>query len=431
MSQRIAEIDIVIKSQKAEASLKSLNKSAENLEKKLEHSNKLSLNKLSAGAGSAKTSIDGLVGSSAGLSKISTIGKAANDHLVAVSKSAKATSNSLDKVGKSKALARVATDARGASTRVGGLFQKFSALKVLIAGGIIGTFATQLFDVAKQTDHYQAVLKTATGSMDLAKQKFAELNEFAATTPYTLQQSVEGFVKLQNLGLKPSEENMRSFGNTAAAMGKDLNQMVEAVADATTNEFERLKEFGIKSKKEGENVTFTFQGVATTVKASSEGIQKYLVDLGNTKFAGAMSDQMETLGGKLSNLKQNFDNLLRTIGGSSAFKATIDGLSGLLGDITDYINSGALEADFSTWSEFIDDIGDIYDNTVSLLEVFNLLDGRVEESLFTIKDIFLDFPVWAKAAFDNIVAHGKYGIDWLYHNFQILDLKLGKVWTKM
>ena len=36
-------------------------------------------------------------------------------------------------------------------------------------------------------------------------------------------------------------------------MGKDLSQMIEAVADATTGEFERLKEFGIKAGKEGDD----------------------------------------------------------------------------------------------------------------------------------------------------------------------------------
>ena len=30
-------------------------------------------------------------------------------------------------------------------------------------------------------------------------------------------------------------------------MGKDITQMIEAVADAATGEFERLKEFGIKA----------------------------------------------------------------------------------------------------------------------------------------------------------------------------------------
>ena len=109
-----------------------------------------------------------------------------------------------------------------------------------------------------------AQLETATGSAEAAAKEFDKLEQFAAETPFLLQQSIDAFTKLKNLGLDPSRESMMSYGNTAAAMGKDLNQMIEAVADATTGEFERLKEFGIKSKSEGNKVSFTFRGITTT-----------------------------------------------------------------------------------------------------------------------------------------------------------------------
>ena len=48
-----------------------------------------------------------------------------------------------------------------------------------------------------------------------------------------------------------------AYGDTASAMGKSLDDMVEAVADAATGEFERLKEFGIRASKNGDRVSFT------------------------------------------------------------------------------------------------------------------------------------------------------------------------------
>jgi diaminopimelate decarboxylase len=68
-------------------------------------------------------------------------------------------------------------------------------------------------------------------------------------TPFGLAQATQGFVKMKALGLDPTRAALTSFGNTASAMGKDLNQMIEAVADASTGEFERLKEFGIKASR--------------------------------------------------------------------------------------------------------------------------------------------------------------------------------------
>ena len=126
------------------------------------------------------------------------------------------------------------------------------------------------------------------------------LNKFAAQTPYDLEQAVIGFTKLVNLGLTPSERAMTSYGNTASAMGKSMEQMIEAVADAATGEFERLKEFGIKASKEGDRVTFTFRGVKTEIGNSAAEIEKYLMDIGEVEFAGAMEAQMDTLNGRIS-----------------------------------------------------------------------------------------------------------------------------------
>lgn len=122
-------------------------------------------------------------------------------------------------------------------------------------------------------------------------------------------------------------EALQSYGNTASSMGKGLNDMIEAVADASTNEFERLKEFGIKAKQQTDTVTFTFQGVETTVAKNSTAIQQDLLDIGNTQFAGGMERQMDTLGGRLSNLKDNIFNFYVALGETGAadkLKGAID-----------------------------------------------------------------------------------------------------------
>lgn len=170
-----------------------------------------------------------------------------------------------------------------------------------------------IVETQREFDKLNAQLITATGSTENAAKAFKELQAFAKTTPYDLAQSVEGFAKLKNLGLDPSIDSLKSFGNTAAAMGKDLNQMIEAVADATTGEFERLKEFGIKSKSEGDKVTFTFQGVSKTVGKNAKEIQQYLLDIGNTQFAGAMDARAKSLDGAISSLGDSWKQLLLTV----------------------------------------------------------------------------------------------------------------------
>ena len=154
------------------------------------------------------------------------------------------------------------------------------AMAALGVGALVSNFAS----VVTESERLKGSLKTMTGSTEDAAFAFAELEKFASQTPFTLDQSVEGFIKLKALGLDPSERALRSYGNTSAAMGKDMMQMIEAVADASTGEFERLKEFGIKASKQGDDVSLTFQGVTTTIGNSSAEIQNYLLEIGETKF---------------------------------------------------------------------------------------------------------------------------------------------------
>ena len=207
---------------------------------------------------------------------------------------------------------------------------KFTAVAAGITAALssiaIGGLVSKVITAQRQFDVMFASLKTMTGGVDQAGEAFARLEKFASTTPYTLEQSVGAFVKLKALGLDPSEKAMTSFGNTAAAMGKDLMQMVEAVADASTGEFERLKEFGIKARKEGDDVALTFRGTTTTIGNSASEITDYLVKIGETEFAGAMSERMKTLDGDISNLQDSLSALYRSISAAGVGDAVASGV---------------------------------------------------------------------------------------------------------
>lgn len=191
--------------------------------------------------------------------------------------------------------------------------QASSIAKGLFAGITFTAFATKLVSVQREFDKLNSSLITVTGGSANAEAQMKWIKEFAKETPFGLAQATEAFVKMKALGLDPSKAALTSFGNTAAAMGKDLNQMIEAVADASTGEFERLKEFGIKASKDGEQIKFTFQGISTTVRNSAEEITKYLEQIGNNQFAGAMEERARTLDGALSELGDTWDELFRTV----------------------------------------------------------------------------------------------------------------------
>lgn len=203
-------------------------------------------------------------------------------------------------------------DMGGSAKEVSGYLANM--LGVALGGASFGAMVGKLVEVQREFDVLNSSLITVTGSSAQAEKEFGWIRQFASTTPYALQEVTQAFVKMKALGLDGSKESLASFGNTASAMGKSLDQMIEAVADASTGEFERLKEFGIKTRQQGDEVTFTFRGVSTTVKKSSDEIVSYLQRIGEVDFAGAMEERAKTLDGTLSNLADSWDRLFLTAG---------------------------------------------------------------------------------------------------------------------
>jgi len=195
----------------------------------------------------------------------------------------------------------------------GGIGNIKGALAGLGLGASIAGLAGKLVSVQREFDVLNSSLITVTGSSANAAREMEWIKEFAASTPFQLSQVTAAFVKMKALGLDASKASLESYGNTASAMGKSLSQMIEAVADASTGEFERLKEFGIKAKKSGDEVSLTFQGVTKTIGNNAQEITKYLNDIGENQFAGAMAGRAATLDGAISNLKDTWDDLFRTV----------------------------------------------------------------------------------------------------------------------
>ena len=239
----------------------------------------------------------------------------------------------------------------------------------------IGGFGAILGGIVRTNMEFQRLrssLKTVTGSADAGAEAFNKIKKFAVTTPFDLQEVTGAFIKLKAMGLDPSESALRSYGNTASAMGKRLDQMIEAVADAATGEFERLKEFGIKAKAQGDQVAFTFQGVTTTVGKNAREIEAYLRGIGDNNFGTAMADQMKNLGPAFSNLRMSFANLAVTIGEA--------GLNDMVRDmaiaITDMTNSLSDPVWQKTFKDFFGDIGELAGDIAEIWRAITFLQGR-------------------------------------------------------
>ncbi|MFT7880715.1 MAG: tape measure protein, partial [Sulfurimonas sp.] len=178
--------------------------------------------------------------------------------------------------------------------------------------------ATAFIKTAAQFEQYETTLRSITGSSEQAKKSMDWISDFTAKTPFKLAQVTEAFVKMKAYGLDPTDGTLKTLGNTASAMGKDINQAVEAMADAVTGENERLKEFGIKASKQGEKVAYAWSDSSgksrnIVIKNNKDMIESTLNAIFNEKYIGAMEAQSNTWNGIVSNMSDKWTMFKRDV----------------------------------------------------------------------------------------------------------------------
>jgi hypothetical protein len=296
-------------------------------------------------------------------------------------------------------LLRTQQQGNSAGDAIKGMAVQFLSLGAAIEG------LKKLVDVNREFGILKAGLETATGSAQGANDAFIALQDFAKTTPYDLAQATSAFTQLVNLGLTPSERALKSYGDTSAALGKDLKQMVEAVADAATGEFERLKEFGIKSKNQGDTIAFTFKGTTETVKNNAAAIEEYLIKLGEVNFDGAMKKRMDSLDGAISNLGDAWDAFFYQVGqagGTDVLKDAFVAVGDAITEVNTMLSSGEMQGyieaigiSFSGWTD------DVQAATEAMTQIIEQWGGDNQDAIGELteffKNAFLELPQNIKA----------------------------------
>ncbi|MGB3751871.1 MAG: tape measure protein, partial [Arcobacteraceae bacterium] len=266
-----------------------------------------------------------------------------------------------------------------------GLIKTAGGLYVLkqVFDGITGSLS-KMTEVASVFETQQSVLTTLEGDSRKAQESFKWIKEFTSNTPYEMQNVGESFLKAKAYGIDPMNDTLKVLGDTASGMGKPLIQAVEAMADAMTGENERLKEFGIKAKVSGDEVAYNWTDTSgkakhIVVENNSEIIQSTLKALFNSKYEGAMQQQMQTWKGMTSNLSDNYTNFINDIANNSG---VFDGMKSALSEI----NKGFTK--ITDNKEDMEALGNMLRGSVSGLSTFITTSARFANGIrLTILDI--------------------------------------------
>jgi hypothetical protein len=260
--------------------------------------------------------------------------KEANQFGAAAVKSSKQAKAGFDQVGTG-------------SSKLAGLLKTGGALLGgFFAATTVVQFGQAVFAAGAQFQKFQAMLTTALGSQSEAKKALSELSDFAKKTPFELAELTESYIKFANRGVKLTRDELTKLGDLAASQGKSFLQLTEAILDAGTGEFERLKEFGIKASAAGDQVSLSFKNQTIEVKKSEEAIRAAIISMGAFEgVAGGMALQAETLGGQFSNLQDGMGQLAATIGQKLApiFGAALAGFTALANGINDFVRTKSVE----------------------------------------------------------------------------------------
>jgi hypothetical protein len=160
-----------------------------------------------------------------------------------------------------------------------------------------------------------------------------------------------------------AREYLEPIGDAAAGTGKPLSQAVEAFADAMTGEFERLKEFGVITSREGARVMFEYvaNGRRIRRRANAENrdeLQRTLASIWAQQHGGGMLRQSRTWDSMVSNLQDRWSRFATAVMSNGVFdwmKSRLDRLNQTTGRM-------AADGSMQTWAQATAD---------NILRVFN------------------------------------------------------------
>ena len=193
------------------------------------------------------------------------------------------------------------------------------------------SFISQMVAVRSQFQQLEISFGTMLKSKEKANALMAQMTDLAAKTPFGLQEVSEGAKRLLAFQVPAEEvtETLRRMGDVASGLGVPMGQLihvygqVKAQGKLMTNDLYQFMNAGIPiiaelSKVVGKSET-EIKDMVSAGKIGFTEIQAVIKNMTNEGglFYNLMAEQSKSLGGQISNLKDNFDQMLNEIGKSS------------------------------------------------------------------------------------------------------------------
>lgn len=222
-------------------------------------------------------------------------------------------------------------------------------MRDLIVGGFnqvrqaIENTGREMVDVNRQWETFTTQYTVQLKSQEAALKRLAEVEAFAAFTPFNLDEVIRADLILQNFGLH-AQEASRRFG----VSGEEIRTIAGDVAAGTRASFDeismwfgrfavgdtgqaimRLQELGVVTRDQLRGMGVEFNKAGGLTSPVDEAFAA-LLQLAKEKFGGLMQVQSRTLAGMESNF-EDWQTQQKRAWGEPFFDAYKEGLSELLG----------------------------------------------------------------------------------------------------
>lgn len=251
-----------------------------------------------------------------------------------------------------KKLKQLRGDLDRSKTSTAGLSSALKRLGPILAGLGAGAAVKGIANIGNEFERLRISLGTLYGGPEGAERAFGEINKFAQTTPFQLEDVTNAFIQLKANGIEPSTDMLTIFGDAASATLQPLESfqaMVRITQRAAQGglgleELEQLSDRGIPvytilneklgiTRDEVAKVGKSAAGAAKVMDALNEGLQE--------RFGGLMAAQMDLLSTKTSNLaiafKQVGDELYQS-GIDRILKDAADNATAMVNSLFQFLN---------------------------------------------------------------------------------------------
>jgi tape measure domain-containing protein len=245
----------------------------------------------------------------------------------------------------------------GLKNKMGGLGKAVGSLGGMIAGafavGSIVSFGKAVIESLKNYEYFHASLKTLlNGNQNATKALENQLVTLAKTTPFELTEIQAATKQLMAYGFKAGDvvDTIRTLGDVSSGVGAPLGDIAYLYGTLKTSgrvTLMDLRQFAGRGipiyetlAKRLNTTTDAINGMASNGKIAFKDIEGAFKDMTKEggQFFKLMEDQSKTVGGKISNMGDSWEQLKVNIGKSQTgiISSTVSFFSTMLESLSNY-----------------------------------------------------------------------------------------------